>query len=70
MVYFHPLTKAACKKTTPPYIGYVDPWPDAWPYRLGSIPGARSDILSNDRKSASRCSADANLRAIVRKEPQ
>jgi hypothetical protein len=35
MVYFHPLTKAACKKTTPPYIGYVDLWPDTLAVSLG-----------------------------------
>ncbi len=71
MVYFRPLTKVACKKTTPPLHGISRPLARhfgriAW----GSIPGARSDILSNDRESAFRCSADANLRAIVRKEPQ
>jgi hypothetical protein len=71
MIHFGPLTKAACKKITPPLHGFMSTFGQTlWPYRLGSIPGARSDILSNDRESALRCSADANLRAIVRKEPQ
>jgi hypothetical protein len=71
MVYFRPLTKVVCKKTTHLLRGIMSTFGQTlWPYRLGSIPGARSDILSNGRELALRCSAKRTLRAIVRKEPQ